>query len=185
MYRSGGTDRRLAGASLGRQGSGWGLDSTPATQRVLELNMRVRLKWQSCSESNMAKYAARTDVSVKRSREQIESLLEKYDADAFAFGRDMALGKAVLSFRHNKVCYRYVIEIIDNPQEERCRWRALYIVIKGMLVAVDSKIMSFETAFMPWILGANGKSLGETLAPQLEQFRAEGKVQLMALPAPE
>lgn len=133
----------------------------------------------------MAKYAERTDVPVSRSRDQIEALLEKYDADAFVFGRDMALNKTVLSFRHNKMCYRYVIEIMGDAQEERCRWRALYIVIKAMLIAVDSKIMNFETAFMPWILGANGKCLGETVAPQLEQFTARGQVQLMALPVPE
>jgi hypothetical protein len=31
---------------------------------------------------------------------------------------------------------------------------------------------------MPWILGPNGKCLGETLAPQLEQFVAKGQAQL-------
>lgn len=134
----------------------------------------------------MAKYAYKTQVPVERSKAQIESLLIKYGANAYSQGWDVVLAKAVLSFRYEGVCFRFVVEKVeDDAQEERRRWRALHLIIKAQLEAVASGIVDFKTMFMPWILGANGKCLGETLTPQLETFTAKGRVQLMALPAPE
>ncbi len=60
--------------------------------------------------------------------------------------------------------------------EERRRWRALMLVIKAKLEAVETKITSFEDEFLAHFVLPNGSTVGQWLAPQLEKAYATEKM---------
>lgn len=115
----------------------------------------------------MARYAEQTKVPVSRSREELERVLTKYGASAFGYGWDN--GRAVVSFRAQGRYIRFAMEIPMKAQEERQRWRALVLVVKAKLEAVESGITSFEEAFMAHVVLPDGQTVSEWLAPQLEE----------------
>jgi hypothetical protein len=61
-------------------------------------------------------------------------------------------------------------------QETRERWRALVLCIKAKLESVESQIESFEEAFLPHIVMANGQTIGESLLPQLPGITETGRM---------
>lgn len=58
----------------------------------------------------------------------------------------------------------------------RSRWRSLYLVIKAKLEAVDSGISTIEREFFYGIVLPNGKTVGELMAPQIEDAYTTGKM---------
>lgn len=54
--------------------------------------------------------------------------------------------------------------------EQACRskWRALYLIIKAKLEAVESGISTIEKEFFYDLVLPNGQTLGEYMAPQLQ-----------------
>lgn len=136
----------------------------------------------------MSPYAERTQVPASRSRMEIEALLTKYGADAFAFGWEGE--RAVVTFRADGRYVRFELAIKPDDrltqkqreQVERQRWRALVLVVKAKLEAVESGIESFEEAFMAHVVMPDGSVVKDWLAPQLEQAYSTGKMPAM-LPA--
>lgn len=70
--------------------------------------------------------------------------------------------------------------------EQACRqrWRALALVIKAKLEAVESGIATFEDEFLAHVVLPNGKRFGAWVAPQLEQALRTNKMPPM-LPSGE
>lgn len=125
-------------------------------------------------------YASNTDVSSDRSRAEIERTLSRYGADEFAYAtrRDMA----VIQFAAEGRTIRFTVPLPDRESHDfthtpvrgtrrspaqieaayeqavRQRWRALALVVKAKLEAVESGIVTFEQEFLPHILvpGQNG-----------------------------
>lgn len=127
-------------------------------------------------------YAEKTKVPVSRSRDELERTLSRYGADAFGYGWDQ--GKAVVSFR---VAGRYVRIAMDVPmsaQEERQRWRALVLVVKAKLEAVESGISTVEQEFMAYVVLPDNQTVGDWLGPQIETAYTDGLMpgSLLALP---
>lgn len=56
----------------------------------------------------------------------------------------------------------------------RQRWRALALVIKAKLEAVETGIVSFEQEFLPHLVLPNGGTVHEWLAPQMEAVYDKG-----------
>jgi hypothetical protein len=119
-------------------------------------------------------YAEKTKVPVSRSRDELERVLTRYGADAFGYGWDQ--GRAVVSFRAHDRHIRFAMAIPLNAQEERQRWRALVLVVKAKLEAVESGITTFEEEFLAHVVIADGSTVGEWMAPQLEQVYATGEM---------
>jgi len=142
----------------------------------------------------MATYAATTSVSTEASRSEIERTLERYKADAFAYSRDGA--KSQIAFRMGGRYYRFVL-ILPEPTERRfthhsrgmrtdeaarkeweqaCRqkWRALALVIKAKLEAVDAGISTVEAEFMAATVLPEGQTVGEWMAPQIDEAYSLG-----------
>jgi hypothetical protein len=69
-------------------------------------------------------------------------------------------------------------------QECRQRWRALLLVIKAKLEAVESGIACFEEEFLAHIVLPNGQQVGQWLRPQLAFAYERGNMPPM-LPAPD
>lgn len=137
----------------------------------------------------MGTYAADTKVPVDRSRTEIEKTLSRYGATAF--GYITAEGAAMVEFAASDRRIRFVIEVpaendprfartstgrartadsarAAREQLHRQRWRALALVIKAKLEAVDAGILSFEESFMSNIVLPSGKTVAEEIGPQIE-----------------
>lgn len=119
----------------------------------------------------MTRYAERTKVPVAKSRADIEAVLRRYDAEAFGFAWEGS--RAMVTFR---IAGRYIRMSMDVPegdglglggQETRQRWRALLLVIKAKLEAVDSGISTIEDEFMAHIVLPDGQTVGDFMKPQI------------------
>lgn len=148
-------------------------------------------------------YAENTGVPIERSRAEIEALLRKYGADKFSSGWNAE--QAGVSFACRGKLVKFVLPFPDRndqriaqrrtrsgwtrradaiaakayDRELRRRWRALALVIKAKLEAVESGITTFETEFMPHFVMPDGKTVAEHALPMIEQAYQTGKVPLM------
>lgn len=137
----------------------------------------------------MGKYAEKTSVSVEASQAEIQKVLRKYGASAFAIDwnnpsimfeiqhRTIRLSiplpsKKALEFTetHRK---RNVNQIdITYEQVIRQRWRSLLLMIKAKLEAIDNEITTLEQEFLPYLIirDDQGKmrSVSEVIIPQLK-----------------
>ncbi len=135
------------------------------------------------------RYAENTSVSVEKSKAEIEKILQRYGAEQFISGWDSQ--HAYIGFL---MCDRQVKFVLSLPEkssdefkytpgkrlrrssekiyaawEQACRqrWRALALVIKAKLEAVESGITEFEDEFLAHIVLPNGQTGGEYWKPQI------------------
>lgn len=144
----------------------------------------------------MARYAENTSVAADRSRGEIEQTLARYGADQFLYGWD-AEGAVVMFRAHmRQVRFRLPMPKRDDrqfthteakgivrsavqaeaawEQATRQRWRALALVVKAKLEAVEAGITEFEDEFLAHILLPNGSTVGEWTRPQIEMAYTKG-----------
>ena len=144
-------------------------------------------------------YASATSVSVDRSRAEIERTLKRYGAHKFVYGWDRE--EAVIAFVvHNEgsgeqrqVRFKVSVPPRENfetspagrwrsddqvekhwEQAQRTRWRALLLVIKAKLEAIESGIATFEDEFLAYTMLPGGETVGEWITPQLSDVYATG-----------
>jgi hypothetical protein len=134
-------------------------------------------------------YAAITEVSVQRSRNELESTLARYGATGFAYIMQSQVSIVAFEMRERRVMFRLTM---PDPQSreirftatgksrtpaqqksayeqlERERWRALNLVVKAKLESVESGIETFEEAFLPHIVLPNGQTYGQFAVPQIQ-----------------
>lgn len=138
----------------------------------------------------MPRYAERTDVSSEKSRAEIESVIRRYGASRFGYGWDN--DNAVILFQMGGRQVRFNLPMPDRNSRAfthtptrgierdaeareaeyeravRQRWRALALVIKAKLEAVEAGISTVESEFLAHIvLPASGATVGEWMTPQL------------------
>lgn len=156
----------------------------------------------------MSRYAEQTSVPSDRSQAEIERTLARYGADQFM--RGWTMDNAVLMFRCQGKMVKFLLPLParNNPeftytpgrnlrrtaaaaeaayeQAVRQRWRALALVVKAKLEAVEAGISTFEDEFMAHLLLPDGQTVSEFMSPQLEEAYATGLMpaRLPALPAP-
>lgn len=138
----------------------------------------------------MSRYAANTDVSSERSRNEIEKTLSRYGASGFMYGWHMH--NYIVAFEMHGRRIKFVLPLPDKKSKEfthtpnrgtarsvdeiekvweqacRQRWRALALAIKAKLEAVESGITTFEEEFMAHIVLPNGSTIGSWMVPQIE-----------------
>lgn len=155
----------------------------------------------------MTRYASGTSVSSQASRQEIERILERYGADQFMYGWQE--NSAVVAFRAHDRRIRFILPLPDKnerrftehsrgqrtveaalkewEQATRQRWRALALVIKAKLEAVESGISEFEDEFLANIMLPDGHTVGEFMRPQVAEAYRIGTMPalLPMLPAPE
>jgi hypothetical protein len=137
-------------------------------------------------------YAKDTSVSVSKSQATIRKLLLDRDADQIAFAEDAGESKAVVAFRMRGRAVRIELRLPSRDEERfthtpatlkersreaatkaweqacRSQWRALFLVIKAKLVAVEAGITTFEREFLADMVLPNGETAGQFLLPQVE-----------------
>lgn len=135
-------------------------------------------------------YAKNTGVSAADSRAEIERVLTRYGAEQFAYA--WKAGQAVIQFRARGRDVRFVLAMPDREAREfthtpsrgqrrspaaaeaewdqacRSRWRALLLVVKAKLEAVESGIAEFESEFLANIVLPDGGTVADLVVPQIE-----------------
>lgn len=152
----------------------------------------------------MSRYAQSTDVTSDRSRAETERTLQRYGADQFMYGWES--GRAVVAFQMEGRRVRFDLPMPDIEDDQfrltptgreraekqqyqaweqacRQRWRALALVIKAKLEAVESGITEFESEFLAHIQLPDGQTVGQWMRPQVEHAYQTGQMPAL-LPAP-
>ena len=143
----------------------------------------------------MARYARNTTVNEHKSRMEIETTLQRYGASSFMYGSKD--GKALIGFEVKDRQIKMTLKMPDRKEFEidgrghgrgvrvidaaltkaiRQRWRALSLVVKAKLEAVDCGIATFEQEFLAYMVLPGGRTVAEELVPKLAAFYSEGKV---------
>lgn len=120
------------------------------------------------------KYATKTKVPIAETQRAIEQELSKHGATGFAFG--WQAGKASLMFLIGGKQYRFELRLCDDDQQNRASWRALYLVVKAKLVAVQNEISTFEAEFLSAMVMPNKRTLGEMILPQMDKLQIDGQL---------
>lgn len=152
------------------------------------------------------RYAKNTKVAASRSRDEIERIVTRYGASGFAYAWK---GKnAMVSFMFNGLQISHKIEMpdVDDPeftqtptgrycksqeiiqkkweQATRQKWRALALVVKAKLEAIDSGISSMEDEFLAWIVTPDGKQIRDHVLGYLDDYR-KGNMPKLLMPGVE
>jgi hypothetical protein len=138
----------------------------------------------------MSNYASSSSVSPEKSRAEIERILQRYGATSFAYGWDD--GTAVVMFEAHNRRIRFTLPMPDQndrefthtpergtrrspaqaraswEQAQRQRWRALALVIKAKLEAVQAGIVEFEDEFLAQIVLPDGRTVSDHTRPAIE-----------------
>lgn len=135
----------------------------------------------------MRPYAADTTVPISRSKVAIEDLLRQHGATEFASGWDPTHDR--MQFRLFDRTIRFVLPRPDPKkfrldkrgflrpqtaiqkaieQADRQRWRALYLVIRAKLEAVEAGISIFEQEFLAYVVMGDGLTIGDVLVPRIQ-----------------
>ncbi len=124
------------------------------------------------------RYAERTKVPVSRSRDEVDRVLEKAGASAVAIMRDG--NSASVAFRLDGRNYVMRLPYPDNPsdQEIRQRWRALVLVTKAKMEAVEAGITTPDAEFLAYAMLPSGQTLGEHLHDHPEQLTTSSRLML-------
>lgn len=134
------------------------------------------------------RYASDTTVPIANSKAEIERTIGRYGADAFALTWEVE--RSTIGFRIHGRLIRIELHLPapNDPQftrtetgrarvetarreayEQACRqqWRALLLVIKAKLEAVESGISTVEREFLADTVLPNGQTVGQWAAPQI------------------
>jgi hypothetical protein len=145
----------------------------------------------------VSRYAESTGVPADRTRNEIERTLTRYGAQAFAYGWES--GRASILFQMQDRRIRFLLPLPDRQAREfthapqgrvrasaqaeeayqqavRQRWRALLLVIKAKLEAVETGITSLEQEFLGNICLPSGETVGEWVGPQIEEVYRTGQM---------
>jgi hypothetical protein len=145
------------------------------------------------------KYAEGTDVTVERSRAELETLLAKHGATSIGVLRDQNGALVVYEMQG-----RRIKQTITNPDtqhyllsekkqrrnaqqvesaveaETRRRWRALVLITKAKLELIASGGSTFEFEFMAHMMLPNGDTVGETMLPRIAAAYRTGEMPPLA-----
>lgn len=132
-------------------------------------------------------YASKTKVPQEQTRSEIERTLHRYGATKFVYFSEA--GRAIIIFEAKDRRIRFDLPVPEggldkDAQVRRQRWRALLLCIKAKLESVDSKIESFEDAFLAHIVMPDGVTVGQHTRATIESAYSGGKM-VPLLPAPK
>lgn len=144
----------------------------------------------------MTRFAEGTSVSVEKTRAEIERLVVRYGANQFVTGFDGS--QSMIGFGMRGRTIRFLLSLPDKNSKEflhtpskrfmrqpaerekaweqacRSRWRALLLVIRAKLEAVECGISTIEDEFMAWTVMPGGQTVGDQLRGQIADQIASG-----------
>ena len=151
------------------------------------------------------RYAATTTVTVEKSKADIEAVLKRYGADQFMYAWET--DTVVMAFRIDNLPIRMVVPVpaIDEfryadrkskwetrqvqrtpaqmqsawQQAERQLWRALLLVVKAKLEAVEAGISTLEDEFLAQVVMPNNLTVKQNMMPAIRDSITSGKIMPM------
>lgn len=149
------------------------------------------------------RYASQTSVGADRSRSEIERMLGRHGATSFLFYSEAS--HAIVGFRMRDRNIKFTIPLPDPAdhrrsaqgrdrsketirrivdQETRQRWRALLLIIRAKLEAIEAGVVSFESEFAAQTVLPNGQTVAEWIEPQISAAYLRGEMPRALLPPP-
>lgn len=138
-------------------------------------------------------YATETKVPVAKTQGQIRTLILKSGGTHFGIMEEPAQALIVFILAERKM--RFSLPLLPaKPGENaasaatrekvmRSRWRALLLVIKAKIESVESKIETFEEAFLAQVIMPGGETVYEQLKEPLAiRYRDGSNIPLLAGP---
>ena len=146
----------------------------------------------------MPTYASQINVSGNRSRSEIERTLSRYGADSFMCGTRSSTAAVQFEVKGRRIHFhlelpdpdsreythsstgrvRRSVEQAFEASEQACRqrWRALALIVKANLEAVEAGISSFELEFLPYTVLPSGGTVREWALPQIALAYGTGQM---------
>jgi hypothetical protein len=132
-------------------------------------------------------YAEHTKVPVSRTKIEIEHTVTRYGATAF--GTFSEKDRAVIVFAAASRRVRFDLPLPQmksaeaTEREHRRRWRALLLCLKAKLESVESRIETFEEAFLSHIVLPDNTTVGDNISPAIDEAYKSGRIPPL-LPGP-
>jgi hypothetical protein len=117
----------------------------------------------------MARYAADTNVSVERSKVEIERILSRWGATSFAYGWQG--DRAVIQFTAQDRQVRF-----ELPLPARSERRFTRTPTGKARPDAGVAIMAFEDVFLAWTALPDGLTVGESVRPAIAAAYETGQV---------
>lgn len=144
----------------------------------------------------MSTYASGTDVSPGRTREEIERTLTRWGASSFGYGWDEK--GAMIGFTLQGRTVRFLLPLPDRgdaryrrtetgrprkttaavaawEQDCRARWRALALIIKAKLAAIEAGVVTYEQEFAMHFVLPGGQTVAEQVLPAIDEAYETGQ----------
>lgn len=151
----------------------------------------------------MARYAETTSVPIAQSRVAVEDLLTAHGATAFASISRSDVTEIVFEMGPYRVRFRISMPDFNDdefritpvrrtrrsPKEQRAaweqacrqRWRALHLMIRAKLEAIESGLTSMEDEFLANLVLPSGSTVGEEVQPRIVEALAEHEMPRFAI----
>lgn len=149
----------------------------------------------------MSRYAEKTEVSVEKSQTEIKTIVMRYGATRYATLDDSQCALIAFEIKGRRIRFELPLpdrkaeqfthknhnsgkKILRDEQESfrvweqacRQRWRALCLIIKAKLEAVETGITTIEQEFLSNILLPNNQTVGQFILPQIAASYETGKM---------
>lgn len=152
-------------------------------------------------------YAKKTDVAVSKTKGEIDALLRKHKAVGFGVFEELEKATMVFEMQNRRIVFYLPLPKRGDPaystymqgavrfsrtadaaekrweQACRSRWRALFLCIKAKLESIESKIETFDDAFMAHVMMPDGQRFSAIAKPVIDQSYLEHKM-VPLLPGP-
>lgn len=136
-------------------------------------------------------YAESTSVPIEKSQAEINRLVSRYGASGFGSYVEDRRAMVVFQVRARRVMF--VLDLPDprdrrfqftpagrfrlSPEQSRlaweqsCRskWRALVLIVKAKLEAIEAGVSTFEDEFLPFFALPDGTRLRDKILPRLDE----------------
>lgn len=144
------------------------------------------------------RYAEGTSVSAEKSRADIEKTLRQHGASSFMYATHERTGIVAFVLYGKQVRFALPLPDLEDSRfkvtavrsnrrsseaqynaweaETRRVWRALALVIKAKLAAVDDGIVEFEREFLAHLVVPGGGTVYDHVQPNLVQALEQGDV---------
>lgn len=144
----------------------------------------------------MGRYATGTSVAPEKSEMEIKRTLQRYGATKIGVMTEARKATIYFEVKGRDVQWSIPLVVKGDPipdkrgytltesgaqAETRRRWRVMVLTIKALLEGVDSKVMTFDEAFLAHVvIPGTGKTIGDALVPRLDALATGGFKALMS-----
>lgn len=119
-------------------------------------------------------YAATTSVPIENSIVELRKIVERFKGSQFVYG--ISDEQIVAGFTKDARQVRFYVKLTKDKQKNRSLARALVLVIKAKLVAVDCGVSIFENEFMANIVLPDGSLVSQQVRPAIANAYETGKM---------